>query len=271
MHAVYDVQKCNAALSKSRLPDLVYSLNPYFGCEHACIYCYSPSVFRNEAVARNWGSFVKAKKNIAEVLAKELQRYNSGVVGVSTVTDPYQPAESKFSLTRQCLEILSRKDFPVSIQTKSNLVLRDLDIIKPNKAEVGVTLTSLVDEIARKIEPYASTPDSRVQVLEEFSSRGIKTWIFLGPIIPEVNDDNENIKKILEIAEKTKSRVLYDKLNLKHWVLERMAPVLEQFSQGLTRRMPELVEVGSVWWKTISSRMEKQSRELSINIEPAFK
>ena len=271
MCAVYDVQKCNAALSKSRLPDLVYSLNPYFGCEHSCIYCYSPSVFRNEAVARNWGRFVKAKTNIAEVLAKEVQRYNSGVVGVSTVTDPYQPAEFKFSLTRQCLEILSRSNFPISIQTKSNLVLRDVDIIKPNKAEVGVTLTSLADEIARKIEPCASTPESRVQVLEEFSSRGVKTWIFLGPIIPRVNDDSENINKILEIAERTKSRVLYDKLNLKHWVLERMTPVLEQFNEGLTRRMPELVEAGSVWWKTISSSIEKQSRELSVNIEPAFK
>lgn len=257
-------------MSKSRLPSLVYSLNPYFGCEHGCIYCYSPAVFRSEAVAHNWGKFVKAKENIPEILTKEIQRFEIGTVGVSTVTDPYQPAESNFKLTRKCLEILSMNRFPVSIQTKSDLVLRDVDIIKSTGFEVGVTLTTLNEDVARKIEPNASRPDQRVQILEEFHSREVRTWIFLGPIIPEINDDVENIARILGVAKRTRSKLLYDKLNLKMWVLERMRSTLEQFKPELITRIPNLVKADSNWWQTVSSNIRAKSTEESVMVEPAF-
>jgi DNA repair photolyase len=221
-------------------------------------------------MARNWGKFVKAKDNIAEVLTKEIAELKKGTVGVSTVTDPYQPAESKFELTRKCLEILSKKQFPVSIQTKSNLVLRDTEVIEPTGFEVGVTITTLNDDIAQKIEPNASSPDSRAQVIDEFHARGVKTWIFLSPIIPRLNDDPENIASILEIARRTKSRVLYDKLNLKNWVIERMMPTLEQFDIELTKTIPELVEANSNWWKTTSSSIGTLSMQKSVAAEPAF-
>ncbi len=264
------MQRCRTALSKSRLPGLVYSLNPYFGCQHGCIYCYSPSVFRNEAIARNWGRSVKAKTNIPEVLAKEVQQLAIGTVGVSTVTDPYQPAESKFNLTKKCLEILSKKGFPVSIQTKSDLILRDVDIIKPNGFEVGITLTTLNNDVSQRIEPGASKPDSRIQVIEEFHQRGVKTWIFLGPIIPRINDDDENVTRILEVARKTESKVLYDKLNLKAFVLERMITTLQQFEPDLIRTIPKLVETDSDWWRTVSLRIRAKSTEKSVKTEPAF-
>jgi len=264
------MQRCRAALSKSRLPGLVYSLNPYFGCQHGCIYCYSPSVFRNEAIARNWGKSVKAKTTIPEVLAKEVQRLTIGTVGVSTVTDPYQPAESRFTLSRKCLEILSENRFPVSIQTKSDLILRDVDIIKQNGFEVGVTLTTLNNDVSQRIEPGASKPDSRIQIIEEFHQRGVKTWIFLGPIIPQINDDDENVTGILEVARKTESKVLYDKLNLKAFVLERMTTALQQFEPDLIRKIPKLVEPDSDWWRTISLRIRAKSTEKSVKTEPAF-
>jgi DNA repair photolyase len=258
------------ALSKSRLPGLVYSLNPYFGCEHGCIYCYSPAVFRNEAIARNWGKFVKVKENIPEVLTKEIARSELGTVGISTVTDPYQPAESDFKLTRQCLEILSRNRFPISIQTKSQLVLRDVDIIKPGGFEVGVTVTTLDEDVAGKIEPSASRPDQRVQVLDEFHSRGVRTWIFLGPIIPEINDDIENIRGILHLAKRTKSKVLYDKLNLKTWVLGRMTSSLQRSRPELIRKIADLAKADSDWWRTISMNIRARSIEESVIAEPAF-
>ena len=266
----YETQRCRTALSRSRLPDLVYSLNPYFGCEHGCIYCYSPSVFRQEAIARNWGKFVKAKGNIAEVLVKELGQLKKGTVGVSTVTDPYQPAESRFELTRKCLEILSKNQFPISIQTKSNLVLRDIDVIQPTGFEVGVTITTLNNDVARKFEPNASSPDSRVQVIDEFHEKRVKTWIFLGPIIPKVNDSPENIAGILEVAGRTKSRVLYDKLNPKNWVIERMMATLGLFDNALTKTIHELVEANSNWWKATSSSIMTLSMEKSVAAAPAF-
>ena len=266
----YSYIKCKTALSFSRLPGLNYSLNPYLGCEHGCVYCYSPAMFRDEWMGLNWGKFVRAKSNIVEVLEHEVRRKPKGTVGLSTVTDPYQPLEAKLELTRRCIEILSKHDFPVSIQTKSSLVLRDADLIVPEKFDVGVTITTMDRELASKIEPRASPPDARVQVLDEFSSRGVKTWIFLGPIIPEVNDNADSLRRIIEIAGRTRSRLMYDKLNLKRWVLDRMAPLVEQERPRLASRLPALVSMNSEWWRNTCSTVESICKELGVQYEPAF-
>ena len=111
---------CKSALSQSRLLGYDYALNPYRGCEHGCSYCYAPYVLHED---REWGGFVDVKLDIPSVLSKELGRRKKGVVGISTVTDPYQPIEKKYELTRTCLEHLLRHDFPICIQTKSALAL----------------------------------------------------------------------------------------------------------------------------------------------------
>jgi DNA repair photolyase len=261
---------CRTALSPSKLPGLQYSLNPYLGCEHGCVYCYSRSIFRDEQLALNWGKFVKSKHNIPEVLARELRHKPKGTIGLSTVTDPYQPLEAKLQLTRRCLEILSTHDFPVSVQTKSDLVLRDADLIKPGKFDVGVTITTLDQSLAGKIEPRSSKPDARAQVLEEFSSRGLETWLFLGPIIPEINDSRESVEQVVEIARKTRSKLMYDKLNLRPWVLESITPFIEGEIPGLIRRLPTLLNSKSDWWREISSMVRALCAERSVRCEPAF-
>ncbi|MEM4187637.1 MAG: radical SAM protein [Candidatus Hadarchaeum sp.] len=266
----YIFVSCHTALSLSGLPGLTYSLNPYTGCEHGCVYCYSPSVLKDRLVAESWGKKVRIKQNIAEVLSREVTHKKTGTVGVSTVTDPYQPIEKNVELTRKCLEILCQHDFPVSIQTKSELVLRDSDLILPKKFDVGVTITTMDQELARLLEPRASPPDARAQVVEEFSSRGVDTWIFLGPIIPETNDDDENLRKIVEIAAKTKSKILYDKLNLKQWVMERLGPVLENLKPGLAERVPATISQGSDYRNKISSKITSICRELGVRCEAAF-
>lgn len=219
----YSYITCKNAISCTKLPDLDYSLNPYFGCEHGCIYCYSPSVFRDEKIAKNWGKFVKAKMNIVEALSDQLKNLKKGKVGISTVTDPYQPLEAKLKLTRKCIELLSTHGFPISIQTKSPLVLRDRDLIKSKGFDVGFTITTLDEDLARKLQPRAPPPSSLIHVMEEFCDRGINTWIFLGPIIHEINDDDDSILQIIDLAKKTKSEIIYDKLNLRPWVLDSMA------------------------------------------------
>lgn len=261
---------CKTALSPSKLPGLRYSLNPYLGCEHGCIYCYSKSVFRNRQLALNWGKFVKAKQNIPEVLAKELKRRPKGVIGLSTVTDPYQPIEAKLRLTRRCLEILSDHDFPVSIQTKSNLVLRDADLIGPGKFDVGVTITTMDRDLASKIEPRSPSPDARAQVLEEFASRGVETWLFLGPIIPKINDSKESLEQVVEVAKRTGGKLMYDKLNLRRWVLESIAPFIEGERPGFIKRLPALLSLKSDWWREISSMVKNLCDERSVRCEPAF-
>jgi len=266
----YSYVNCKTALSLSRLPGLYYSLNPYFGCEHGCVYCYSRSVFRDRELALSWGRFVKAKSNILDVLSREVNRKPSRVVGVSTVTDPYQPFESRLQLTRRCIEILSRHNFPISIQTKSALVLRDLDLIKQNNFDVGVTVTTMDSGLASRLEPRASRPDARASVLEEFASRSVKTWVFLGPIIPHVNDDEGSISQVVDVAAKTKSRLLFDKLNLRPWVLESIRPFMESERPGVWDRLPELVGGKSDYWLNLSSLIRRICAEKNVPCESAF-
>ncbi len=271
MSVEYTAMNCKTALSPSKLPGLRYSLNPYLGCEHGCVYCYSPSTLRDEWMGLNWGKFVRAKENIVEVLAREVKRKPKGTVGVSTICDPYQSLEAKLELTRKCIELLSRHGFPVSIQTKSSLVLRDVDLIVPKKFDVGVTITTMDRELAGKIEPRASPPEARAQALEEFSSRGVETWLFLGPIIPQLNNGEDSLKHVIEVAHRTRSKLIYDKLNLKRWVLDRLAPVFEEERPGLAGRLPDLIREQSESWRKVCSRVESICRELGVGCEPAFR
>jgi len=266
----YSYITCKNAISCTNLPGLNYSLNPYFGCEHGCIYCYSPSVFRDDKVAKNWGRFVKAKINVVEALSNQLKKLPKGIVGISTVTDPYQPLEANLQLTRRCIELLSTYKFPISIQTKSPLILRDKDLIKPERFDVGVTITTLDDDLARKLEPKAPSPSSRVQVIEEFYDRGVNTWIFLGPIIPEINDDDDKILQLIDLAKKTKSELICDKLNLRPWVLESMFSFLEKEKPGLKDRLPSLVKKKSEYWRVLKEKIKDMCLREGVRCRSAF-
>jgi DNA repair photolyase len=262
--------ECKSALSRSHLPELKYSLNPYYGCSHGCIYCYARSYFRDKVTALSWGSFVKAKQNIVEVLIRQLPLLPVGLVGVSTITDPYQPLEASLQLARRCIEALQRRGFPVSIQTKSALVLKDIDIISLGGCEVGVTITTLERDLASRLQPYASPPDELAQVLQEYNEKNVPTWVFLGPIIPEVNDDAESIRNIIEVAKKSGSKVLFDKLNLRPWVLDSMKCFLEHERTGLLERLPGLLRRDSIYWQDLKKRIEQLGRELGVRCQPVF-
>ncbi|MEM3402499.1 MAG: radical SAM protein [Candidatus Hadarchaeales archaeon] len=262
--------KCKTALSQSKLPGLRYSINPYLGCAHGCLYCYSPAVLGDEELAASWGKVVYPKENIVEVLAREVKKKPRGVVGISTVTDPYQPLEEKLGLTRRCAEILLANGFHVSIQTKSKLVLRDIDLLRPENSDVGVTITTMNRELAKNLEPGSSSPDERAGVLREFSAEGVETWLFLGPIIPEVNDDEIGLREVVSVAAETGSKVIYDKLNLKRWVLHRLSNFLKMERPELIESLPSLVAPGSKRWEEISARVEEICRSLGVKCEPAF-
>jgi DNA repair photolyase len=222
----YTETTCKTALSKSSLPGLDYSLNPYTGCGHGCIYCYAPATIRY-AGPEPWGSFVTAKTNIPALLERELRKMPRGVVGISTVTDPYQPVENRLKLTRSCLEVLQAKQFPICIQTKSALVVRDIDLIRDfRNKEVGLTVTTLDDEASAIIEPGASLPRERLDALKQLSDAGIPTWAFVGPLVPGFMDAASLAELLASVKEAGAAKVLVDKLRLKPGLWQRMEPAL---------------------------------------------
>ncbi|HEC94799.1 MAG TPA: radical SAM protein [Thermoplasmatales archaeon] len=258
---------CKTALSLSHLPGLDYSLNPYRGCQHACTYCYVPSVLH---ISRDdWGEWVETRVNIPTVLSRELKKKPKGVVGISTVTDPYQPLEKKYCLTRFCLKQLLKHDFPVSIQTKSNLVLRDKDIISRfSDAEVGVTVTTLNDDERKLLEPCAPSIEKRLDTIKKLSDEGIKTYIFFGPVYPtvEVKDIPEIIKRFSETGA---SMILVDSLHLKKGVWESINKKLFSNQKTLeifTRRLFE----DKNYYTLIFDEIDKQSRRYGLRVEKAF-
>ncbi len=244
--------KCKTALSKSTLPGLKYSLNPYRGCQHNCVYCYVPNVLRIKR--SKWGSFVDVKKNIPTVLSKELRKKKPGIVAISTVTDPYQPIEKKYNLTRYCLEQLLIYNLPISIQTKSKLVTRDLDIIsKFSDAEVMFSIATLNDDERKLLEPYSSSIPERLNALKKCSEFAIKTSIFFGPVYPTITP--EDLSKIVDVfMENGAKEIMIDKFNLKPGVKEsieesmRSNPLfLEKFSKNQTNyklQKEKLFEIG---------------------------
>jgi DNA repair photolyase len=213
------------ALSPSKLPGLDYALNPYRGCEHACIYCYAPSVIHWDK--GKWGDLVEVKVNLPRILSKELHVKKKGVVGLGTVTDPYQPAEKKYEITQRCLELLLLHDFPVCIQTKSSLVLRDIDLLKKfTNLEVGITLTTNDDKVREKLEPGASSVEDRLHALSELSKNGIETWVFMGPVMPYITDVEALISAISIVKP---GYVLVDKLRMKEGVQDSVLGFINEF------------------------------------------
>ena len=174
------------ALTPSRIPGIDYSLNPYLGCAFGCSYCYADFMRKYSGHAEPWGGFVDAKINIVDRLERELGRKKPGHVSLSLVTDPYQPAERRFGLTRRCLERLrDAPAFTVSVLTRSPLVVRDLELFRTMPSvEVGLTITTDDDRIRAAMEPRAPAIALRVAALRRLRDAGIRTYAFLGPLLP---------------------------------------------------------------------------------------
>ena len=258
---------CKTALSSSSLPGLDYSLNPYKGCQHACAYCYVPNVMRFNR--NEWGHFVDVKTNIPVVLAKELKKKKHGVVGISTVTDPYQPIEKKYKLTRYCLEQLLIHDFPICVQTKSDLILRDIDIIsKFSNAEIMISIATLNDGERKLLEPNSSSIQDRLNVLQQFSDAGVETSVFFGPIYPTIKLDD--VSGIIDaFVQYGATEIMIDKLNLKPGIWKNIESTLDKNPNILDIFSKKLFEDEDYFAK-IRDNIKELGRRKNVHIINAF-
>lgn len=228
-------------LSANQSPDIPfrYSLNPYRGCEHGCIYCYArPS---HETLGWNAGidfeTRIRIKEDAPHLLRKTLsaRRWEPQTVALSGNTDCYQPIERQLRITRRCLEVFAEFRNPVAVITKSAMVERDADVLaslaRRRAAEVRLSITTLDPDLARRLEPRASSPQRRLDAIARLVDAGVPTAVMIAPVIPGLND--EEIPRILEAAAQAGARSA-------GWLLLRLPhPVEDLFTDWLERHLPQ--------------------------------
>lgn len=199
LQTVVRAQPARRIISYNNSPDIVFdrSINPYQGCEHGCIYCYArPShAYLNLSPGLDFETRLFYKPNAAELLDAELRKpgYRPALLSLGANTDPYQPVERRFEVTRQILQVLARFRHPVAIVTKgAALVERDLDLLqdlaRDNLVSVAISITTLDPALKRTLEPRAASPQARLRAMRRLSDAGVPTMVFFSPVIPFVND-----------------------------------------------------------------------------------
>ena len=206
-----------------------FNMNLYRGCSHGCIYCDSrSSCYRIDDFDR-----VRGKKDALLILERELAKSKqTGVVGIGAMSDTYNPLEKKYEITRGALKLIKKYGYGVSIDTKSDLVLRDIDVLKEiqenNNVIVKITITTPHDELSKKIEPYAPPSSKRFNAIKELTDAGIFAGIMMNPVLPFVTDNEEDIKRLVYLAHESGAKFIHTYMgmtlrdNQRDYYLERI-------------------------------------------------
>jgi DNA repair photolyase len=244
--------EAKSILNPSKIYD--YCVNPYTGCEVGCVYCYASLFMRRySGHSEPWGAFVDVKVNAPALLAKQIVRSRRGSIWIASVCDPYQPLEERYALTRRLLEVLVGRDFPVEIQTKSARVRRDVDVIRRiPEAEVGFTIATEDETIAKLFEPNASPVGERLDALREFRAAGVSTFAFAGPLLPG------NPERLGAKLANAADRVLIDRMNY--------VPAVRDFyaRQGLSEALRDS------FFERQSVRLARALRARGVRVETVF-
>ncbi len=261
-------------LNPSRISGVTYAINPYVGCQHACSYCYARFMSRYTGhQGEEWGSFVDAKINAPRVLLQQLRRRKKVTkepVLFSSVTDAYQPLEHRYELTRHCIELLTRYDFPISILTKSDLVLRDVDLLASSSSnEVGLTIITMDEKVRRAFETNAPPSKRRLTALSELNSQGISTYAFVGPIIPFLSTVNlEDL--IHQLGECGVAYVIFDRLNVKHGNRPVIERTLQNYFPEQTKTILEALRPGSKFYENARTQIVELAMQYGVEADIIF-
>jgi DNA repair photolyase len=243
MRPQYREEPCKVALNRVRGMAFGWSLNPYMGCVHRCTFCYVRAfeLRADRPADARYGTSIRVKVNVAEVLRRELARpsWRREGVAIGAATDPYQPAEGRYRLTRACLEALGEAATPVSVITRGPLVVRDVDVLADaaRRAEVSVTFSvpTLDEEIWRRTEPGTAPPRQRLRALSELVGAGVRASVALAPILPGLSDRPDLLADVVRAARAAGACGLWaNTLHLK-------PGTREHFLDCLARDWPELL------------------------------
>jgi DNA repair photolyase len=250
---------CRSALSKTKVSAYDYTINPYTGCLHACVYCYANFMRRLSGHLRDpWGSFVDVKTNLLDILAKELPRRPGGRVWFSSVCDPYQQVEARYRLTRRAIELLlGYEKFSISILTKNALVLRDLDLLSQMKdrVDVGFTITTFSREAQPFFEPNSSPVKDRIDALRKLNETGVGTWVFIAPMLPYVTELElrEGLRQLAEVRVK---KLMTDRYNARGMIINQTLKAYELWNPATNlQEIRRLLWEGDKYYRLLDAKI----------------
>ena len=260
--------QCKSCMTISKLTD--YVINPYTGCQHGCKYCYADFIRRFQKIPDARGEFVFAKVNCPDLLPKELEKKKPGNIWLASVCDCYMPVEAKYKLTRKVLEIISESDFKdkftIEILTKSALIKRDFDLLKKLNVEVGCSLNTLDENVARKIEPLASSPRERIKVLKEAKENGIKVYGFISPILPGITN-LEKLFRELSFCE----YVWVEVLNTRKSVMKRFYPFIKENFPDKIKDFEFAINNPEEYFKQIEEEVRMLEKKYKLKVREIVK
>ena len=239
----YREEPCRSALNRVKGMAFKWSLNPYMGCVHRCTFCYVRA-FESRADRPSddrYGSSIRVKVNVAEVLRRELSRpsWEREWIAIGAATDPYQPAEGRYRLTRACIEALAEARNPFSIITRGPMIVRDIDVLveAAGRASVSVTFSipTLDEDVWRKTEPSTAHPRQRLKAVSKLVDAGIKTGVGMAPILPGISDRPGQLREVVKAAREAGATGVWTNL------LFLRPGTREHFLQHLAEDWPELV------------------------------
>jgi len=243
MSAEYREEPCRSALNRVQGMGFKWSLNPYMGCVHRCTFCYVRAFEKraDRPSDERYGTSIRVKTNVAEVLRRELRRrsWEREIVAIGAATDPYQPAEGRYKLTRGCLEVLGDFANPIRIITRCPMIVRDIDVLAraAERASVAVTFSvpTLDHEIWQRTEPGTAPPHQRLRALKQLVDAGIQTNVGMAPILPGLSDKPELMADVVRAAREAGATGVWANL------LHLKPGTKEHFLASLERDWPELL------------------------------
>jgi DNA repair photolyase len=273
----YREESCRSALNRVKGMRFNWSLNPYMGCVHRCTFCYVRAFERraDRPADDRYGTSIRVKINVAEVLRRELARpsWEHETVTIGAATDPYQPAEGRYRLTRACLEALAEARNPFGIITRGPMIVRDIDVLAEaaRRASVSVTFSipTLDEDVWRKTEPSTAHPRQRLKALSMLVEAGIKTGVGMAPILPGISDRPEQLREVVQAAREAGATGIWTNLlflrpGTREHFLEHLAQdwpeLLPQYSRLYGRR----AYLGAEETKPVRRQVSAMARELGI-------
>ncbi|AEV69924.1 SPL family radical SAM protein [Acetivibrio clariflavus] len=248
-----------------------YNMNIYKGCCHGCIYCDS----RSECYGVDDFDRVRAKKNALAIIERELKsKRKKGVVGTGAMSDPYNPLEREYKLTRGALELINRYGYGAAIATKSDLILRDIDILKEisrySPVLIKITITTADDLLCSKIEPNVSLSSDRFRTIKKLSGEGIFAGILLMPVLPFIDDTDDNIIKIIELASQNGAKFIYPafgvtlRQNQREWYYSKLDELFPSLKEKYIKSYGNSYECRSLRSKELWDLFKNKCNECGI-------